>query len=137
MQNIYYLDTSIWIDIHLKRGHNGEAAKKLMEKIILGNHLVLYSDSVVTEFKKLGLQEHEIHQLLSIAKPDNIKRTSATKREIEEAKRLAMQRDVPMRDALHAVIARNHGTQLVSRDRHFDRLRDITKAKLPENLLNA
>ena len=31
---IYYLDTSIWLDFFEKRGKNGEAAFKLIRKII-------------------------------------------------------------------------------------------------------
>jgi len=34
MENDFYFDTSIWIDIYEKRGYNGEVAKKLMEKVI-------------------------------------------------------------------------------------------------------
>lgn len=47
VENTYYFDTSIWIDIYDKRGYNGEVAKKLMEKIILQDDFVLYSDVVV------------------------------------------------------------------------------------------
>lgn len=48
---------------------------------------------------------------------------------------MANQRDVPLRDALHAVIARDNGAQLVSRDWDFEQLKDITKTKKPEDLL--
>lgn len=44
MENYFYFDTSIWIDIYDKRGYNGEVAKQLMQKIIHENSFVLYSD---------------------------------------------------------------------------------------------
>ncbi|MBI4983693.1 PIN domain-containing protein [Candidatus Woesearchaeota archaeon] len=134
-ENLYYFDTSIWIDFYDKRGYNGEVAKKLLEKIILQDDFVLYSDIVVIELKKLGFSEYEINQIFSIAKPDHIKRVHSTKNQIEEAKKLAKQKDVPLRDALHAILARDHQAQLISRDWDFERLKDITTAKKPEDLI--
>lgn len=131
----FYFDTSIWIDIYDERGHNGEVAKMLMEKIILEDSIVLYSDVTTVELKKLGFSDYEINQMLSIAKPDNIKRVHPTKNQIEEATRLAKLRDVPIRDALHAILARDYEAQLVSRDRDFEKLKDVTKAKKPEDLI--
>lgn len=134
-ENIYYFDTSIWIDIYEKRGDHGEVAKQLLEKIIIDDDLILYSDVVVVEFKKLGFSDYEINTLLSIAKPDHIRRIHPTKNQFEEAKRLAKQRNVPVRDALHAVLARDGEAQLVSRDWDFEQLKDITSAKKPEDLI--
>ncbi|MEK6921710.1 MAG: PIN domain-containing protein [Nanoarchaeota archaeon] len=135
MIGIYYFDTSIWIDIYDKRGYNGEVAKKLMEKIILQDSYVLYSDVVVLELKRLDFFESEINQMLGIAKPDHIKRVQSSRNQIEEAKNLAKQRNVPLRDALHAIIARDNGAQLVSRDWDFEQLKDVTNTKKPEDLL--
>ena len=131
----YYFDTSIWIDFYDKRDYNGEVAKRLLEKIIGEDCFVLYSDVVIFELKKLGFSEKEINQIFSAAKPDHTKRVHSTKKQLEEAKRLAKQRDVPLRDALHAVLARDGDAQLVSRDRDFEKLKDITPAKKPEDLI--
>ena len=127
------LDTSIWIDIYDKRDHNGEVAKKLLEMIIIEDDSVLYSDIVVAELKKLGFSDYEVHEILTI--PNKVKRANVTKNQFEEAKNLAKKRDVPMRDALHAIISRDNDAQLVSRDWDFDKLKDITRAKKPEDLL--
>ena len=54
MENDFYFDTSIWIDIYEKRGYNGEVAKKLMEKVIKEDSVIVYSDLVVKEFKRIG-----------------------------------------------------------------------------------
>ena len=56
----YYFDTSIWIDIHDERGDNGEKAKQLMDKLILNDSFVMYSNMVTTELKKIGFSEYEI-----------------------------------------------------------------------------
>lgn len=135
MENFYYFDTSIWIDIYDERGFNGEVAKELLEKIILEEGVIFYSDVVFVEFKRVGFSEYEINQVLGIAKPDHLQRINSTKIQMEEAKKLAAQRQVPVRDALHAVLARDREAQLVSRDRHFQKLKDITIAKFPEDLI--
>lgn len=132
----YYFDTSIWIDIYDKRGIHGEVAKKLLERIILKDSFVLYSDVVLVELKRLGFSEHEILVMLSIAKPDHLKRVHSTARQLEEAKRLSKQRNVPLRDALHAILTRDHDAQLVSRDWDFEMLKDVTRTRKPEDLLN-
>ena len=52
-----------------------------------------------------------------------------------KAVKLAKQRKVPLRDAAHAVLSRDHQAQLVSLDWDFEQLKDITKTKKPEDLL--
>lgn len=131
----FYFDTSIWIDVYDERGSNGENAKRLIEKIIMNDEVIVYSDIVVVELKKLGYSEFEINEMMSVAKPDHIKRVQSTKNQIENARIVAQQRDVPRRDALHAILARDHEAQLISRDWDFEKLRDITKAKKPEDLI--
>lgn len=136
MIDTYYFDTSIWIDIYDKRGYNGEVAKKLMEKIILHDRIVLYSEVIIAELKKLGFFEDEINALFRTAKPDHIRMVHVPRNQILQARKLAKQRAIPWRDALHALIARNHDAQFVSRDLDFEKLRDITMAKKPEDLLD-
>lgn len=131
----FYFDTSIWIDIYDERGQQGEIAKRLVEKIVIDDEVVLYSDVVMVELKKLGFSEYEINQMLSIAKPDHIRRVQSTKDQIEEAKSVAKQRDVPLRDALHAILSRDHEALFISRDWHFEKLKDITKTMKPEDLV--
>ena len=131
----FYFDTSIWMDIYDKRGVHGDVAKKLLEKIIHEDFFVVYSDVIFTELKRLNYSDFEINQMLSIAKPNHIKRIQSTKEQIEEAVRLAWQRDVPFRDALHALICRDHDLQLVSRDWDFEKLKDVARAMKPEDLV--
>lgn len=135
MNNRYYFDTSIWIDIYDQRGYNGKVAKQLMKKIILASEIIIYSDVVIIELKRLGFSEHEINQIIGIARPDHSRRVHSTKSQLEEAIKLAKQRNVPLRDALQAILARDHGAQLVSRDWDFEQLKDITTTRKPEELI--
>jgi len=131
----FYFDTSIWVDFHEKRGGNGESAFKLIIKIINEDLKIAYSDLNIKEFKDLGYTQDEINSLLSIAKPNNIKRVHIYREQLEEAKKLAIQRDVPKKDALQAILARDNHLQLISRDEHFEKLKDITRAKKPEDFI--
>lgn len=131
----YYFDTSIWLDYYLKREENGEAARKLILKIVKEGDIIVYSDLTLRELKKLEIFESEINEMLRIAKPDNLKRVHSTKEQREEAKSLALKRKISKGDALHAILARDNETQLVSRDQDFEKLKDVVRAKLPEEII--
>ncbi len=135
MTEEFYYDTSIWIDFHEKRGMNGELALKLILKVINENLKIAYSDLNVKEFKNLGYTQDEINSMLSIVKPDNIKHIHIHREQMEEATKLARQRDLPKKDTLHAILARDNNLQLIATDPHFENLRDITIAKKPEEFI--
>lgn len=135
-ENLYYYDTSIWIDIYDERDYNGEVAKKHFEKVILENSYIIYSETNIAEWKKLGFSDYEINRMLGIAKPNHLKLIHPLKEQIQEAMRLAKQRNIPKADALQAILARDYGAQMVSRDeKDFNKLKDITITKKPEDLL--
>lgn len=131
----FYLDNQILIDAFLQRGIYGENALKFFKKVIEEDHIIIYSDYTITELKRAGFFESEINEMLRFAKPDNIKRIHITKPQIIEAVKLAKQRNVPYGDALHAILARDHNIQLIARDQDFDKLKDVAKAKKPEELV--
>lgn len=135
MMNIFYFDTSIWLDFYEKRGKNGEAALRLIVKIIKEGGIILYSDVIIKELEKLGYLSNEVIEIFSIAKPEHIKMVQVHKRQIEEAERLALLRDIPKRDSLHAIIAKDNEANLITRDYHFQKLKDIIVSKLPEDYL--
>lgn len=131
---VYYFDTSIWLDLAEKRGYKGEIVKGLLQKIIKENKIILYSDFTLKELKKIGYLENEINKILSAAKPNNFKRIHKTEEQFLEGKRLAKQRNIPLGDAIHAILARDHEALLVSRDPDFKKLKDIVETKTPEEL---
>lgn len=129
----YYPDTSIFIDLFESRGRNGEEAKKLFKKIIRDNSTVLYSDQHIKEFKNFGYNYNEIVEMFNFIK-NNLKKIHIYREEKEQAKRLASQNNIPKGDALHAILARNNESHLISRDEHFQKIRRIIIAKKPEDL---
>lgn len=135
MTEKYYFDTSIWMDHYLERGDNGKFALRLILKIIAEDSIIIFSNFVEKELKSIGISKTEIHAFLQIVKPEHIKIVHVTKEQFEEARKIAKQRSVPLGDVIHAVVARDHQAQLVSRDWDFEKLKDITKSKKPEDLI--
>lgn len=131
----FYPDTSIWLDIYEKRGKNGELAFRLFTKIIEENLLIFYSDLNLKELKNLGYNEEQIKEIFSIAKPNNLRKLHIYRKQIGDANKIAKARNIPRKDVLQAILCRNNFIQLISRDKHFEQLKDITIAKLPEDFI--
>lgn len=134
MEDVYYLDTSIWLDVYEKRGKNGEEALRFLEKIIGRDCILLYSALHIKELKYLGYSFDEIAEMFSFAKK-NLRKVHIYKQEKEQAKKLALKRKISQGDALHAILSRNNEAQLISRDIDFENIRDIVIAKKPEEIL--
>lgn len=133
----YYLDTCIWLDFFDERDEphlaKGRLARKLIERIINNNDRITYSIIILKEMSSGG---HDFYDCKRIFAP--LKRIlvfcQARDFQYRKAKDIANKRDVPIADAVHAIIARDNGAILVSRDRHFKKLKDIVIAKSPEEI---
>ncbi len=135
MTETFYLDTSIWLDYYEKRGRNGELALKLILYLIESDLVIVYSDLVIKELRQQGNSSEQINHIFSVAKPDNLRRVHVYRVQIDEAKKLARVKNVPVGDALHAILARDNELRFITRDHDFDKLKDITKSKLPEDFI--
>ncbi len=138
MREEYIIDTSIWVDIYEDRkGYNneplGDYAFKLLVKIKAKEMAIVLTDFLIKELETL----YSVAEINGMFKPfeNIIKKIIATEKQREEAKKIAKERDVPAGDALHAIIARDNGLILVTRDRHFRKLEDMSKHYKPEELI--
>ena len=126
----YYADSCIWIDF---LGDRRETT--LFEDCLVNSEELLISDILIDELSqyvkldnmKVILHLFDSKQLLFRAKSTSLQRI--------EAKDLAEKRNIPKGDALHAIIARDYNATLVTRDKHFLKLKDICKVEL-ENFYN-
>ena len=59
----------------------------------------------------------------------------ASQEQIDEARGLCEERSVPFGDTIHAVLAKDTGALLVTRDAHFQELRNVVPSRLPEEIL--
>lgn len=138
MTQKYYLDTSILLDFFENRNEpnlpKGDWAHKLLNKITEKNDKVIYSDNNIYELNIAGYSTYELDNILQPLKPILIF-VESTEKQINKAKDLSVKRNIPKRDALHALIARDNKSILVTLDRHFQKIRDIIKPKRPQDLI--
>ena len=110
-------------------------AFNLIVKIISKKQLILFSDFIVKELK-VKYDILEIEELFTlISNSGFLKKVEITKEDFEEADKLADERNVAFGDALHAILARNHNAILITRDAHFNELKDIVEVKKPEEVI--
>ena len=134
----YIIDTSIWVDLYDDRkGYNneplGDYALKLIVKIKAKENVIVLTDFLVKELETL-YSIAEINGMFMLFEKI-IKKIKSTEEQREEAKKIAKERDVPAGDALHAIIARDNDLILITRDRHFRKLEDISKHYKPEEII--
>jgi len=134
----FYFDTSIWLDLFENRNEpnfpKGENVKKLITKIIQNNNRVLFSNNNFFELITLGYTKYEINSFLNPFRK-SIYYVWSTEKQFRKAKDLALKRNIPKRDALHALIARDNKAVLITLDKHFQYLRDIVKIERPQNFI--
>ena len=138
MAEEYIIDTSIWVDLYEDRkGYNneplGDYAFKLLVKIKAKESVVVFTDFLIKELETL----YSVAEINGMFKPFEkiIKKIVATEKQREESKKIAKERNVPASDALHAIVARDKDLILVTRDRHFRKLEDLSKHYKPEELI--
>lgn len=138
MTERYYLDTSIWIDLYENRkGYNdeplGNFAWKLFRRIIKSGNKLAITDITIRELERY----YTLEEINGMVKPFEwlIEKVFTTSAQREEARRISKCRNLPNWDALHAVIARDNNLILITRDKHFLRLNDITICYKPEEII--
>ena len=138
MEEYYYFDTSIWLDFFENRDEPNFPksiwARKLIRKIIQEEGKIIFSDNNMIEFVENGYLEFEIEEKLNKF-GDLVIHIDSTEKEIGKAKDLAQKRNVPKRDALHALIARDNNAILITIDNHFKKLTDIAIPHKPKDFI--
>jgi predicted nucleic acid-binding protein len=134
----FYVDTSIWMDIYGDRkGFNdeplGDFALKLFILIKSRKDKLIISDLLINELE----MNYSIEQINGMIKPfqDLIEKVIVTKEQRNEAIKVAEERYLPLGDVLHAILARDYESILVTRDKHFNDLEDISPYYKPEELI--
>ena len=138
MAEKYYFDTSIWLDYFEDRDEpnfpKSTWARDLVKKIVKNSDKIVYSDNNMYELFLVGYDAKEIDILTKDFRPLLIF-VESTEKQVRKARDLSLRRDVPKRDALHALIARDNKSIMVTFDGHFKKLKDITKPKGTNELI--
>ena len=132
----FLIDTSIWMDLYEDRiGFSqeplGKYAAKLFMHILTNRHVIAVTDLLIAELKnKLGLE-----QVNGLFKPFETENVLVTLSQRAEADKISKERNVPRGDALHTILARDYELTLITRDKHFYLLTDISNYYKPEELI--
>lgn len=135
----YYVDTSIWIDLlEDRKGYNdeplGSYALKLFALIKAKNHKMIVSDILIRELES----NYSVEQINGMVLPFRkvMEKVFVTREQRDEAKKIAEERNLPPGDVLHAIVARDNNLIVITRDKHFKELEDITKHYKPEEIIS-
>lgn len=134
----YYIDTSIWIDLLENRiGYNdeplGDYALKLFAMIKAQKYKLVVSDLLIRELESNYSVEEINGMILPFQKI--IEKVFVTKEQCDESKKIAEERNLPPGDVLHAIVARDNKLIMITRDKHFNKLRDVVKPYKPEEII--
>ena len=133
----YYLDTSIWRDYYEDRKDPskdiGEFAFKLLSKLLASNSKIVVSDFLLRELEI----DYSLEKIRGLAFPFEklMERVSVSEKQLEEAKKIASKKGTPKGDVIHAILARDNKAILVSRDKHFQQLKDVCEIFKPEDII--
>jgi len=139
MTEKYYIDTLIWRDYYENRKDRfrplGEWALDFFKKAIRENSMIIYSDFVEDELRK-DYNEKQIKDIFSVIdKVSLLRKVEVQQKQFMEAAKLSKERNVPFGDAVHAIVSRDVGSIIITRNHHFEELQDIVIPKKPEELL--
>ena len=137
MASKYYIDTAIWRDLHENRKDKsknlGELAFEAIKKIRMNKEKILYSDFVFEELSH-AYDERTINKLFKDAS-ELLEKVKINEEQLKEAADLSKKLNIPFGDAVHGVLARDNNAVMVTRDRHFRKLKDKITIKKPEDLI--
>ncbi|MFC1768557.1 PIN domain-containing protein [Nanoarchaeota archaeon] len=120
-----------------RKGYNSESigdyALKLYNFIKSKGFIIAISDLLISELEV----NYSLEKINGMMKPFEhlIQRIIVNKEERNEAADISRERRLPCGDVLHAIIARNYNAVLITRDKHFRKLKDISISYKPEDII--
>ncbi|MFH1239628.1 MAG: PIN domain-containing protein [Candidatus Diapherotrites archaeon] len=136
-----FVDSNIFLDYYFDRKDSikplGEFAFQFFNNAVSCKYFLIIPKDVVFEIKNIlncnesHLQNTVFKELLNAKKIEFI---DSSDTQVEEARKISKKFNIPKTDSLCAVLARDYGAIVVSRDKHFEKLNHITKSFLPEEL---
>ena len=134
----YLIDTSIWVGLYENRNgyHDeplGDFAFKLFCMIKAKEDKIVITDLTIRELE----MNYSMPEIKGMMKPfENIlEKLVVSTEQRDEAKKIASERNLPKGDVLHAILARDNNYILISRDKHFKQLIDISAHNKPEEII--
>jgi len=120
-----------------RKGYNneplGDYGLKLLALIKAKGGKLIITDLIIKELQNY----YNVAEINGMMKPFEqiMEKIIGTKKQGDEAKKIADERKLPYGATLHSIIARDNDLILITRDRHFKELQDISKSYKPEELI--
>ena len=137
-----YLDANIYLDYFLDRSDNvlpiGLYASKLLNEAVSCKYLVLVSKTVIDEIcKVLRIEESAVFEKIfpDLIEANKILNVELTKEVKARAQEFQKSKNIPLIDSFHLAFALENEAILVTRDNHFEELRNHFQIKAPEELI--
>lgn len=135
----FYIDTAIWRDYFEDRRDGirplGEFAFQFLKKCTETGAEIIVSDTVVSELE-IRFSKEQVKEIFS-SFAGIIRNVAANSAQVSEAREewLKRKKQLPFKDVLHAIIARDNNSVLVTRDKHFfGLLASIVQVEKPEDI---
>ena len=142
MSRKLYLDTNFYLDYFLDRKDNlkplGLYASKLYSEAVSCRFQVLISEIVVEELcKVLKISESLVWEKIlgGLKAREKISQICFNEEAKQNAGFFSEKFNLPAVDSVHLALASGNNAILVTRDRHFDCLKDSFKIQAPEELV--
>jgi hypothetical protein len=135
---IYYIDACVWRDYFEDRRDNlrplGEFAFKLIQNIIKNEDQIVISDHLLDELRK-HYSDEQIDSLFKIVPDELIIRFHNGPNHTREAFYQCTKLNLNKPDAIHLIIASENDALFITRDHHFDHLKERFEIYRPEELI--
>ena len=137
MKQRFYLDTAIWRDYFEDRKDRlqplGEFAFQFLKNCEKHNYIILYSPLVLHELYSHYSDERVNEVFSSFA--NLLQEVKPQPGQLTEAKKINRKiKDSHTADILHAILARDSGSIMITRDKHFEALTSVVEVLKPEEV---
>ncbi|MEK6957602.1 MAG: PIN domain-containing protein [archaeon] len=137
MAQKFYLDTAIWRDYFEDRKDNlrplGEFAFRFLKDCEKKGCTILYSSLVVEELESHYSKERVAEVFSSFR--HMLAEVPISGVQISEARKIVSSTEgTHLKDAVHAVLAKDNGATMIARDKHFEALTEIVEVAKPEDI---
>jgi len=135
------VDSNIFLDYYLDRKDSmlpiGEFAFQFINRAIKCEFTFIVCDLILGELENnLELKGPQILKVIfaELIKKGKLLIIDYRDELAVEAKRISRERKLPLNDCVFALIARENNLLVVSRDKHFQELKDLVESLKPEDL---
>jgi len=121
------------IVLNLRESHSANMHGSSLVVFLCSGNKIVISDIVLAELENNYSAEAVNSILLPFAKITE--KIISCEIQFLEGRKISNERNIPLGDAMHAIIARDNKLSVITRDNHFKHLKDICVSHKPEDII--